>query len=204
MKPSAAGALGVAVLLAITLGAGSRSFAWSPGEADLEVATPSGSATVLERLNDVSSAIRLGLDVAPLRPQLAPPLGALGGVLGGEGIRPFDHDARGTALSFDLTLAWPGAAKTGPFEPYVAVGPALFVVEPDYTGRLLGTRVDPTLRLGAKAGAGVNWRLGRHTTLFGAYEVMTVPQGGSASPGAKAPADGVSGYDFTYGLRLVY
>jgi len=204
MKPSAAAALGAAVLLAITLGAGSRSFAWSPAEADLEVATPSGPATVLERLNDVSSAIRLGLDVTPLRPQLTPPIGALG-VLGGEGIRPFDHEARGTALSFDLTLAWPGAAKTGPFEPYVAVGPALFVVEPDYTGRLLGTRVDPTLRLGAKAGAGVNWRLGRHTTLFGAYEVMTIPQGGSASPGAKAPADnGVSGYDFTYGLRLIY
>ena len=205
MKPSAVWPLGGALLLAIMLGAGSPSLAWSPGEADLEMATPSGSATILERLNDVSSAIHLGFDVAPLRPQLTLPIGALGGVLGGEGIRPFDHDARGTALSFDLTLSWPGARKTTALEPYLVVGPALFVVEPDYTGRLLGTRVDPTLHLGARAAAGVNWRLGKHTTLFGAYEVMTAPPGGSASSGARAPADnGVSGYDFTYGLRLIY
>ena len=198
--------MSLAILLAIALGSAAPAVAWSPGEVELDAATPAGAATVLERLNDVSSAIRLGFEVAPLRPQLTPAFGALGGALGGEGIRPFDHGARGTAVSFDLTLAWPGAAKTGPLEPYVAVGPALFLVEPDYTGRLLGTRVDPTLHLGAKAGAGVNWRLGKHTTLFGAYEVMTAPLGGGASPGARGtPADnGVSGYDFTYGLRLVY
>ena len=114
-----------------------------------------------------------------------------------------DADSQGAAVSFDLKLAWPGAARIGPLEPYVALGPALFVIEPDYAGRLLGTRVDPALQLGAKVGAGVNWRVGKRVTLFGAYEVMTAGPGGLTSEGAKAEA-GFSGYDFTYGLRFLY
>ena len=116
-----------------------------------------------------------------------------------------DADSRGTAVSFDLELTWPGAAGTGQVEPYVALGPALFVIEPDYAGRLLGTRVDPALQLGAKASAGVKWRLGKRTTLFGAYEVTAAPQGGFTAPGGKTPADtGLTGHDFTYGLRFLY
>jgi hypothetical protein len=112
---------------------------------------------------------------------------------------------RATVVSFDLTLKWPGAETTALVEPYVVLGPALFVVEPDYAGRLRGTRVDPTLRLGAKAGAGVNWRLGKNATVFGAYEVTTAGQGGLTAPGATAPADtGITGYDLTYGLRFRY
>jgi hypothetical protein len=108
-------------------------------------------------------------------------------------------------VSFDLELTWPGAAGTGQVEPYVALGPALFVIEPDYAGRLLGTRVDPALQLGAKASAGVKWRLGKRTTLFGAYEVTAAPQGGFTAPGGKTPADtGLTGHDFTYGLRFLY
>jgi hypothetical protein len=167
-------------------------------------ASPNSSSTVLERLTDVGSAIRLGLGVSPLGSTFGPVVGPMPGAHGGEG-RDLDPDSRGTAVSFDLTLAWPGTGRTSTLEPYLALGPALFVIEADPAGRLLGTRVDPTLQLGAKAGAGVNWRVGKRTTLFGAYEVMSAPPGGFAPSGAKTPVDhGVTGYDFTYGLRFRY
>jgi hypothetical protein len=157
------------------------------------VPTPVGAVSgepVLERLTDIGASISLGFDVAPLRPELVPPISATPGV-------PADLDRPSTALSFDLKLGWPGADVLRSVEPYVALGPALFVVEPDYFGRLLGTRVDPTLRLGAKAGAGLNWHLGKDTTLFGAYETTT-----GFSP--RGTRDDVSGFDFTYGIRLRY
>jgi hypothetical protein len=41
--------------------------------------------------------------------------------------------------------------------------------------------------------------------LFGAYEVTAAPQGGFTAPGGKTPADtGLTGHDFTYGLRFLY
>jgi hypothetical protein len=142
--------------------------------------------------------------VSPLGSPFGPVVGTTPGAHGGEG-RDFDPDSRGTAVSFDLTLAWPGTARPAALEPYVALGPALFVIEADPAGRLLGTRIDPTLQLGAKAGAGINWRVGKRTTLFGAYEVMAAPPGGFAPSSSKTPSDhGVTGYDFTYGLRFVY
>ena len=155
-----------------------RAFAASPAE------------PVLENLTDTSRALSLGFGITPLRPQLTPPVPA-----------PLEMDLQSTALSFDLKLRWPGRDVIKSVEPYLVLGPALFVVEPDYVSRLLGSRVDPALRLGAKAGAGVNWHLGRDLTLFGAYEATT----GATPFGARSPADtGVTGYDFTYGLRLRY
>jgi hypothetical protein len=146
---------------------------------------------VLEHLTDLGGAISLGFGVTPLRPQLASPVAPV----------PADLDLQSTALSFDLKLKWPGSDVVRSLEPYLVVGPALFVVEPDYVSRLLGTRVDPALRLGAKAGAGVNWHLGRDLTLFGAYEATT----GAGPLGTRTPADSaITGYDFTYGLRLRY
>jgi hypothetical protein len=152
------------------------------------VAAPPGDS-VLEPLMDIGRALSLGFGVTPLRPQLTPPVPA----------PPRDLDLQSTALSLDLKLRWPGSDLLKSFEPYLVVGPALFVVEPDYLSRLLGTRVDPSVRLGAKAGAGVNWHLGRDLTLFGAYEATT----DNPSLSGRGPADaGVSGHDFTYGLRL--
>jgi len=148
---------------------------------------------------DLGSALSFGFGVSPLRPQLPAPLS--GGRVS-EGDRPADLDSHGTALSADLKLRWPGA-EASPLEPYLAIGPALFLVEPDYAGRLLGTRVDPSLRLGARAGAGLNWRLGKDVTLFGAYEVTTAGDAGLPSLGSKPAADpGLSGYDFNYGVRI--
>jgi opacity protein-like surface antigen len=147
--------------------------------------------------------VSFGLGVAPLRESLG--VATVPGAVGGEGVRALEADPRGGVLSFDLKLAWPGVGSTSVVEPYLAVGPALIVVEPDYAGRLLGTRVDSTLRLGARAGAGLNWRVGKNATLFGAYELTTAGQGGLTSPGGRAPADTeASGYDLTYGLRFRY
>jgi hypothetical protein len=174
----------VGLVLALSLAA--------PGEA----APGTSQATVLEHLTEVGSAVRLGFGVSPLHGPLAPEPAAVPGVQDGES---------GTVVSFDLNLAWPGAGRTRAIEPYVVLGPALFVVEPDAAGRLLGTRLDPTLQVGARAGAGVNWRLGKRVTLFGGYEITTTAPGGLVPSPARPSAErGINGHDFTYGLRFVY
>ena len=143
-------------------------------------------------LTDLGSGLSLGLGVTPLRTELAPPAS----------VAPPGLDLmQSTAISFDLKLTWPGSDVTRTLQPYLVVGPALLVVEPDYVSRLLGTRVDPDLRLGARAGAGLDWHLGKDLTLFGAWETTNAGK----SLGTRSPADPtVSGHDFTYGLRLRY
>ena len=143
-------------------------------------------------LTDIGDTLSLGFGVTPLRPQLEPPRLSAPADLG---------LLESTTLSFDLKLRWPGTDVTKSLQPYLVVGPALFVVEPDYLSRLLGSRVDPDLRLGARAGAGLDWHVGKDLTLFGAWEAT----GAAASPRSRTPADSaVGGYDFTYGLRLRY
>jgi hypothetical protein len=198
--------LGVTLAFVAILGVAPAALASGPGEADRDgwAAAGSSQATILEHLTDMGSAIRLGFGVSPLPGQFGPSASATPGAYAGESGRSLDLDSRGRTVSFELELAWPGAARTG-LQPYVALGPALFVVEPDDAGRLLGTRADPIFHLGAKAAAGVNWQLGKHATLFGAYEIMAAPRGGFTAAGARAPADpGVGGYDFTYGIRFLY
>jgi hypothetical protein len=149
---------------------------------------------------DLGSVLSVGFGVSPLGVQLpALPLGA--GGHGSDTGLPTTLEAEGKALSLDVRLRWPGADGAGPLEPYLSLGPALFLVEPDYAGLLLGTRTDPSVRVGAKAGAGLNWRLGRDVTLFGAYELTTAADGGLSS-GARAADPGTGGYDFTYGIRF--
>jgi hypothetical protein len=157
----------------------------------------SSAESLLGYLTEPGHAVSLGLGVSALRPHLVAPSAPLAA---GESGRPADVDPQhGTALSVDLRLRWPGVDVTSPVEPYVTLGPALFVVEPDYAAR---SRLDPSLQVGAKVGAGVNWRLGKATTLFGAYEVTTAAD---PAPGARSTADpALTGYDFTYGLRVRY
>jgi hypothetical protein len=163
-----------------------------------------GADSVLDRLADGWPGISFGFGVSPLRSQfgLEAPQTATG-VQGGEPAGLLDPEGR--ALSFDLKLGWPGTDKLSLLEPYVKLGPALFIVEPDYVSRLVGARPDPAYRLGAKVGAGVNLHLGKNAELFSAYEI-TSPSHTAVPPlGAKTPAEtGSSGYDFTYGLRLRY
>lgn len=143
-------------------------------------------------LTDLGSGLSLGLGVTPLRTELVPPAPAA----------PAAADfMQSTAISFDLKLKWPGSDVTRTLQPYLVVGPALFVVEPDYVSRLLGTRVDPDLRVGARAGAGLDWHVGKDLTLFGAWETTN----SGKALGTHGPADpSVGGHDFTYGLRLRY
>ncbi len=201
MKRSPLSRLAILTALAVALGVAPAALAGQASELSPDLGPVARPPTILDHLNDDGSPVRLGLGVTPLRPQLP---ASIPGALGGESERPLDAEGRGTALSFDLKLAWPGTTGVGGLEPYVALGPALFVIEPDYAGRFLGTRVDPTLQLGAKAAAGVNWRLGKHATLFGAYEVTTTGPGGLASRDSRAPESAIGGYDFTYGLRFLY
>jgi hypothetical protein len=150
---------------------------------------------------DLGSVLSVGFGVSPLGVQLpAPPVGV--GGQGRDAGAAAALEAEGKALSLDVRLRWPGADETGSLEPYLSFGPALFLVEPDYAGLLLGTRTDPSVRVGAKAGAGLNWRLGRDVTLFGAYELTTAADGGLSS-GVRAGSDpSAGGYDFVYGIRF--
>jgi hypothetical protein len=150
---------------------------------------------------DLGSMLSVGFGVSPLGVQLpALPVGVSG--QGRDAGPATALEAEGKALSFDVRLRWPGVDGAGPLEPYLSFGPTLFLVEPDYAGLLLGTRTDPSVRVGAKAGAGLNWRLGRDVTLFGAYEFTTAADG-PLSAGVRTGSDpSAGGYDFTYGIRF--
>jgi hypothetical protein len=114
-----------------------------------------------------------------------------------------DPEPRGRAVSFDIKLKWPTADL--PIEPYVVLGPALFVSQPQELSSLIGIPADPVLRLGAKAGAGFNWRLSKDATLFGSYDVTTTTVDGFTSAGTKSPAPNApTGYDLLYGVRFHY
>jgi len=84
----------------------------------------------------------------------------------------------------------------------VTVGPALIVNESDSIAALSGSGADPAVRLGAKVGAGLNWRLGKDTTLFGAYGFTTAGPD-KLTVGPKSPA-GDTGFDLMYGVRFRY
>jgi len=158
----------------------------------------------LDRLADGLPGISFGLGVSPLRSQfeVAPPSAATG-LQSTEPAGFLDPD--GKALSFDLKLSWPGTDKLSLLEPYVKLSPTLFIVEPDYVRRLVGARPDPTYRLGAQAGGGVNVHLSKNLDLFSAYETTSPKQTAAPLLGPKTPIEtGISGYDFTYGLRLRY
>jgi len=90
--------------------------------------------------------------------------------------RLIDPELHSDARSFDLKVRRPAPAGTGSsssLQPYVSVGPALFVARPgDVTGLgLLGARREVSLSLGVLGGAGLSWRLGENTALFGEYRV---------------------------------
>jgi hypothetical protein len=122
----------------------------------------------------------------------------------GERARALDADTRSKAMSFDLKLKWPGA-ETMPVEPYVTLGPALIVSDSDSFAVLAGSAVDPGVRLGAKVGGGLNWRLGKDTTLFGAYGFTTDSPSGLLTDGPRTHGDaGNTGFDLMYGIRFRY
>ncbi len=166
--------------------------------APASVLAGASSDNLLELATRSGASVGLGFGVSALHWEpLAPPES----VAGSAAAERLLGEPRGRAVSFDLKLRWPTADL--PIEPYLVLGPALFVEQPQDLSGLSAVPGDPTFRLGAKAGAGFNWRLNRDATLFGSYDVTTTTDG-VASRGARAPADGTPGYDLLYGVRFRY
>ncbi len=112
---------------------------------------------------------------------------------------------RGRTISLDLRLRWPSAdesSERGRLTPYLSLGPALFVSEPDEARWLLDPHADTELAVGLRAGAGVSWQLDPGLSLFGEYRVL---RGGEAMTGLgdrSSAAGDLDGFDVFYGLRL--
>jgi hypothetical protein len=149
------------------------------------------------------------LDPAPGPLRLVEPLGAprlgLGPLIGiGIDVSQFRLLDPGTSIALDLRLSWPGADRAdgwGVLQPYLALGPALLVADSPEATNPIGSRVDTTVAVGVRAGAGLTWQLDRHATLFGEYRM----QHGSSEPlgplGGRGGGE-ISGFDVLYGLRL--
>jgi hypothetical protein len=164
-----------------------------------------GSSDPLLDFAERGSPIGLGFGISPLHWDLIALPAPIPGARAAESAMLADLEPRGRAVSLDIKLRWPGAEPTTALEPFVVVGPALFVDRPQQAISLFGTQADPVLRVGMKAGAGFNWRLSKDTTLFGSYDLTTTGVGDLMSPGAKAPgASGMNGYDILYGVRFRY
>ena len=145
----------------------------------------------------------LGFGVSPLHWESMAPLPGVATSTAAESRRLADQEALGRGVSFDFRLKWPGA-EFG-LEPYVVLGPALLVEQRYDTSDLLGPPADPAFHLGAKAGAGFNWKLSSGATLFGSYDVTTTGVDAFTSSRTKAPATGVTTeHELLYGVRFRY
>ena len=158
------------------------------------------SDNLLELLGKDGPSATLGFGVSPLHWELIAPLPGIPMSMAAEGRTLADREPRGRAVSFDLKLKWPTDL---PIEPYLVVGPALLVEQPH--DDLIGAAADPIVRLGAKAGAGFNWRLSSGATLFGSYDVTATGGEGFSPSRTRAPATGLpTEHELLYGVRFRY
>lgn len=114
-------------------------------------------------------------------------------------------DDRGTAISFDLRLRWPSPvdlAGAGALQPYVAVGPALFLAEPDVSSQILNSRADTALSLGVRAGAGVTWSFDRTGSFFSEYRFIRGARESNVLGGRNGASEDPGGFDLLYGVRF--
>ena len=173
------------------------------GVAPMETEAGPSSDNLLELAAKDGPSVGFGFGVSPLHWELLALPEAIAGSTSTESRMLWDREARGKAVSFDITLKWP--TETLPIQPYVFVGPALLVDQPHEFSSLTGIPADSVFRLGAKAGAGFTWRLSRDATLFGSYDVTTSTVEGLSSAGTKAPGTSApTGYDLLYGVRFRY
>ena len=164
----------------------------------------SSSENLLELAAKGGPSVGLGFGVPRLDWRLIAPLPTLSGSTSNDTPTSADLE-RSRALSFDVKLGWPGADLPMGFEPYAVMGPALFVDSPYETYGMHGAAGDPHLRLGARVGAGFNWRLRSDVTLFGSYDVTTTPFEGASPLGLRTPASSSpTSYDALYGIRFRY
>jgi hypothetical protein len=110
------------------------------------------------------------------------------------------------SISFDLRLAWPlgpsGAPVSG-LEPYLTLGPGVFLSDAPEIDAPLGPRGDASAVLGVKAGAGLTWRVDPGTALFGEYR-MTRGAVDALRPAGHGSATDTRGFDVLYGVRFKF
>jgi hypothetical protein len=182
------------ILLAVAM-AGAPRPAHAGGSAD----------NLLELAGRGGPSVGLGFGVPRLQWQLIDPLPMLPGSTATESSTLVDLESRSRSASLDLKLRWPAAELPMGFEAYAVMGPAVFIDSPQEMHGAFGAGSDPHLRLGARVGAGFNWRLRKELTLFGSYDVTTTPLEGATPLGGNAPAAGSPmSYDALYGIRLRY
>jgi len=173
------------------------------GAAPVRTEAGASSDNLLDLASQSNSVIGFGLGVSPLHWEVLAPPDTISAASASENRILGDPQPRGKAVSFDMKLRWPTA--DAPIQPYVVLGPALFVEQPQEFSTLIGSQADPVYRLGARAGAGFNWRLSKDATLFGSYDMTRATGESFTAPGVKAPANGAtSGYDVLYGVRFRY
>ena len=183
--------LWLGILLVIVVAAPGTTLAGPSSDSLLELAAKDGPS------------VGLGFGVSPLHWELIAPLPGMSTSTAAEGRTLADPDARGRAVSLDVKLRWPTAEL--PIEPYVVLGPALVFEQAHDPSDLFGAPADPSVRLGAKAGAGFNWRLTGGATLFGSYDVTTTGVDPFTSSRTKAPATGLpTEHELLYGVRFRY
>lgn len=161
------------------------------------------SDNLLELAGKGGPSASLGFGVSPLHWELIAPLPGIPASTAVESRALADQEPFGRAVSVDFKLKWP-AAELG-LEPYVVLGPALLIEQRHDVSDAIGAAADPTLRLGAKAGAGFNWQLSRGATLFGSYDITTSGGDAFGSSRTKGPATVVpTEHELLYGVRFRY
>jgi opacity protein-like surface antigen len=139
----------------------------------------------------------VGLDVAHFfGPDLSPhtrrftSCGPTGCQTGAQPIRKADINI--TSFGFDLWLRLPllksPAFPKGRLQPYIAVGPALFLTHFDVGANFTPAgQSDTDLAVGAKVGGGLAWQLHKNVALFTEYR-FTHFRGNFAFQNSTAPA----------------
>ena len=215
----------LALILVLAVGVLGSSPAWSQWLSPVDVPQRSLGGTESERLDfgtppveapslfgllsgvwlDSVPGLGLGVGVQPLRRDRGPMSASLAdaaqALLGP--YRPLGD--RGTAISFDLRLRWPSPLDlpgAGALQPYVAVGPALFVAEPDVPSQILNSRADTALSLGVRAGAGVTLDFDRNASFFSEYRFTRGARDSNVLGGRGSGGEDPVGFDLLYGVRF--
>jgi hypothetical protein len=129
---------------------------------------------------DPAQSLGLGLDVARIQQSVSarvvsPLRVAEPSVLS----RVIDPSPNIETVSLGLQLRWPtltGEVTQTPsaLEPYVSIGPTLFVARPAhaFTLGLLPSQQEVSMAVGVLGSAGLSWRLSENASLFGEYRFM--------------------------------
>jgi opacity protein-like surface antigen len=195
----------------VSAGSSSSSAATPNGKAERDI-VPDRAARFAGGLGywlDGARALGLGLDVSRIQPNVSSKL--LSPAPGPSTAPPrlIDTDLHFDAISFDLKLRWPSLALDTPsrtaLQPYMSLGPALFVARPDDVAAFgaLPSQRDVSLSLGVLGGAGLAWQLSENASLFGEYRFTNsgpeklLPLGGRGTLGRDANTS-----DLLYGISV--